>query len=449
MAESPGQSLPQQAASWGDLKAAYRLLSNDAVDPHDIQMPHRMLTRDSCGEHKIVLVVQDSTELDFSRHRHRTRGLGPLANGQGLGLVQHSSLAVTPHGELLGVLNQFWHVRRPRPRHETRKQRRSRWRESCLFTDTVAAVGQGPNGCRFVHVADRAADDFELFQACRREGAGFVIRARHDRNVDDHTAYLWSFMEDRPIVAVTTVKVSHQRAKGHRAARRQRTAMVHVRAAEVTLDRPHHTSQAEFEPKRMWAVYVLEDEPPEDVQEPIDWMLLTSEGPQESESLDQWARKIIRWYRLRWLIEEWHRVEKEGCRLEASQLDEVKDLQRLASLIAVIAVRILQLRNLAQRNSRRPDDPRRSGKDESQSPQVLQREVPRLWIAVVAKLAKCDPQKLTPRRFWTTIATRGGWLGRTHDPPPGWKVIWRGWYDITRMVQGAELFAKSNPVRSG
>ncbi len=69
----------------------------------------------------------------------------------------------------------------------------------------------------------------------------------------------------------------------------------------------------------------------------------------------------------------------------------------------------------------------------------MQAAVPRTWIVIVSMLAKVNAARLTPRQFWLTIARRGGWIGRKRDGRPGWKVIWRGWYDIHMMVQGAEL----------
>ena len=141
---------------------------------------------------------------------------------------------------------------------------------------------------------------------------------------------------------------------------------------------------------------------------------------------------------LRWVIEEWHRAEKTGCRLEASQLTTAEAIERLAALVAIMAVRLMQLRNLAQIATRAvADDP----SSPANQPQALQAAAPRVWLLVVAKLAKCDPLELTPRLFWLTIAKKGGFLGRKHDGQPGWITIWRGWYDVMLMVQGAELLA--------
>jgi len=142
------------------------------------------------------------------------------------------------------------------------------------------------------------------------------------------------------------------------------------------------------------------------------------------------------WYGYRWLIEEWHKVEKTGCRLEASQLKSVEAPERMAALTAVVAVRLMQLRDLAQ-TAKDPAEP--EPKEPRDQAIEWQAAVPRAWILVVSHLARCRAEALTPRLFWLTMAKRGGYLGRKHDGPPGWKTIWRGWSEIVMLAQGFEL----------
>jgi hypothetical protein len=172
-------------------------------------------------------------------------------------------------------------------------------------------------------------------------------------------------------------------------------------------------------------VHASEVDPPAG-QEPLEWMLLTSEPV---ECLAD-ALTVVGWYEDRWVVEEFHRAEKEGCRLEATQLDDAADVARLASIVAVVAVRLLQLRDRARRAR---DDPSQD------TPDALRSSAPRTWISVVARLAGVAPHDLTPTLFYRAIAKRGGHLGRTGDGPPGWKTLWRGWQDISLLVAGVEL----------
>lgn len=435
MAAAPQTSLPQQCGSWSDLKAAYRLLNNPAVDPDAIQDVHRKLTREACAKHAVVLCVQDDTYLSFNSRTH-TKGLGKLATGKGRGLVQHGTLAVTPAGKLLGLLDEFWFRRIDAPEQETRGERNARWREADVWSDAVRRVGPPPARTRFVHVMDRAGDNLETIRACDDAGVGYIIRAKHDRRVEGATDKLWSFMAKQSISSTMTVWVGKQTDAAGRVTRRAREAKLSVRFSRVQLEHPWNHSGSPREAESVFAVYLCEDRPPKDV-DPIDWMLLT--GEEVTTVAD--AERIVEWYTQRWVIEEWHRVEKEGCRVEASQLDDAEDIKRLAAIISINAVRMLQLRDLAGFTTKRRSA-RSEAEEQSQDRKALQNAVPISWLVVVGSMAGTDPTELTPRDFWLTIAKRGGWPGRKSDGNPGWKTIWRGWYDVQVMANGVELAAK-------
>jgi len=416
---SPQHSLPKACDDWADLKAAYRFLSNPRVNAEAIQTPHRRHTRARCAEHPVVLCVEDISELDFTTRR-KTRGLGPIGDGRGRGLLQHSTLAVTPQGNVLGLLHQQWITRAEVPEAETREQRRARFTKTDLWSEAVAAVGSAPSGCRLVHVADREADCFQVMQACDDHGVGFLIRAQHNRSIHGGTDKLWSFMIRQRILGPRVLKLPRTEK------RTARTARLNIRCGQVLLDPPARDDRF-TQPRRVSAVYLTEERSPKDA-EAVEWMLLTSEPTTTAEE----AFHRVDEYSRRWVIEEFHKVEKTGCRLEASQLDEAADLQRLAAIVAVAAVRLLMLREKAQT----------AMAGETQDPAVLQRSVPWLWIVVVALADKkdpVDPATLTPRAFWLRIARQGGYIGRRSDGRPGWSTAWKGWYDFMFMFRGAEL----------
>jgi len=428
--QNPQHSLPKATDSWADLKAAYHFLSNPRVTPDDIQTPHRRHARERCSRYPVVLVVQDLTDLDFTR-RKKTKGLGKIGNGGGRGLLQHTALAVTPDAQVLGVLHQEWMICPEPPDGETRKERLSRPKKSDVWPNAVRAVGASPEGTRFVHVADRESDAFEFMQACDDHHVGFLLRAQHDRIVENGVDRLWSYMTKQAVRGSRTVELPA------RPKRRARKAKLLMRRARVRLDPPRQDPRFKTG-REVTVVYVTERGCPADA-EPVEWMLLTTEPADTVE--DGWER--VNWYRRRWLIEEFHKAEKSGCRLEASQLDDAADIERLAAIIAVVAVRLLQLRELADRSRRHRDR-----ETPAQQAAALQRAVPWLWIAVVALADKkhpADPATLTPQEFWIRIARRGGYIGRKSDGRPGWATIWKGWYDFTQMFEGAELMASSPP----
>lgn len=429
MASSPDSSLPDQCESWGDLKAAYRLLNNPKVTPEGIQSTHRQQVRLLCASHPVVLAVEDGSELDYSGHRS-VSGLGFVGDGNGRGLLQHSTLAVTTDGQLLGILHQIWWRRTRTPEGETRRQRQARAKESDLWADSIRAIGTIGPTTQLIHVMDRGGDCYETMQAAYAAGQGFLIRAKHDRYVNDSSAHLWAFMEDQPVAGHRMVHISARPPKEKRPAQPARTARLSVRYAPIRFSPPRNDPRF-TEPLSAWAVYVVELDPPAGV-EPVEWMLLTSEPV---ENVDQ-ANICVDWYTYRWLIEEWHKAEKTGCRLEASQLKTAEALERLAALTAVVAVRLIQLRELAQAATI-PCVP--APESLSSQPAALQTLVPGDWIAVVSHLAKCRPEVMTPRLFWLTLARQGGFIGRKSDGLPGWQTIWKGWAKVQALVQGIEI----------
>lgn len=430
MAEAPDRSLPDRHKSWGDIKAAYRFLNNSKATPEGIQSAHRRQVRELCGSHAIVLAVEDGSELDYTAHRS-VEGLGFVGSGIGRGLLQHSTLAVTTDGHLLGILHQIWWKRTRTPEGETRRQRQARAKESDLWADSIRAIGTVGPATRLIHVTDRGGDCYETMQAAYAAGQGFLIRAKHDRHVNDSSEHLWEFMERQPVAGTRIVHLSARPAKGKQPAQPARAARLAVRYAPIRFSPPRNDPRFN-EPLSAWAVYVVELDPPSGV-EPIEWMLLTSE---RVENIDQ-ANTCVDWYTYRWRIEEWHKAEKTGCRLEASQLKTAEALERLAALTAVVAVRLIQLRELAQAATAPPVP---APEAQSDQPAALQALVPDDWIVVVSHLAKCRPEALTPRLFWLTLARQGGFLGRKSDGLPGWQTIWKGWANVLTLVQGIEIY---------
>ena len=79
----------------------------------------------------------------------------------------------------------------------------------------------------------------------------------------------------------------------------------------------------------MTAVSALEEDPPRrpatgKKSEPLHWMLLATEGEAGLET----ARTVLRWYELRWRIEDFFHALKVGTRIEDRRLDEADDLKK-------------------------------------------------------------------------------------------------------------------------
>lgn len=74
---NPEESIPQVCDDWAATKATYRFFDNDDVDTQAILAGHRRATLRRVQGHDLILVVQDTTQVDFTAHRDSVVGLGP------------------------------------------------------------------------------------------------------------------------------------------------------------------------------------------------------------------------------------------------------------------------------------------------------------------------------------------------------------------------------------
>jgi Transposase Tn5 dimerisation domain len=173
-----------------------------------------------------------------------------------------------------------------------------------------------------------------------------------------------------------------------------------------------------------WVVRVWETHPPEG-QEPLEWILLTT-IPILSPS-DAW--EVVQWYRWRWLLEDFHKALKTGCRMEKHFLQSVQAQWKLLAVLTPIALRLLQIRRVAQQAAETP------------ATEVVSQEV----VQVVTLLQKRPRQIATAKQLWHAIARLGGYLDRTCDGPPGWQTLWKGWMRVMDVLEGVHLAHHFSP----
>jgi Transposase Tn5 dimerisation domain len=202
-----------------------------------------------------------------------------------------------------------------------------------------------------------------------------------------------------------------------------RTARLSISLRAATLRPPAHSRHKP--PLSVWIIRVWEADPPPEVDEPLEWILLTS-MPTLTVA-DAWER--VEWYTCRWVVEDYHQCLKTGCSLEQRHLQTYDGLVRLLGFLALIAVRLLQLRELARLEPER----------------LATEALPRDLVRVVAQLADVPAEALTLGSFWRTVALQGGHQGRKGDGPPGWKTLWRGWLDIQLLLEGVHLASRLPP----
>ena len=419
----PGGTLPAKLHEPKDYKAMDRLMNRPETTHTAVLTPHRQQTLAQMRHRqRVVLVLHDTTELDYSGLRSIT-DLGPIGGGHNRGYLCHNSLAFDPQQhEVIGLANQILHRRRHVGRKEKVRSKRERVdRESRLWADGVAAIGPAPDGCCWVHVADRGADTFEFLAQQWSPQEGFVMRSKTNRVIrrghDPHGPkdYLHTYARTLPLQQRRQVLISARPGKP------ERKAMVAVAFAPVLIWPPHvRRGLYEKRPVPLWVVRVAEINPPRGVK-PLEWLLLTNRAV--ATLADAWER--VDWYECRWVIEEYHKAQKTGCAIEDLQFTTSAALTPMIALLSVVAVTLLNLREA----SRRPD-----AKERPAAALVDARYVTVL-CAWRYKKVRTD---LTIHDFLYALARLGGHQNRKRDHRPGWLVLWRGWMALQHMVDGAD-----------
>lgn len=420
LAAQPTASINQACDDWADSKAAYRLFANKKVDAEKILAPSQQRTRERMEGQSLVLAVQDTTFLDYTRHL-KTLGLGPIGTKQQdmKGLVMHSTLAFTPAGMPLGLLSQEIWARSEEEEElsdEERKKRPIEEKESYKWLKALRkTVELTPEETQVVTVCDREADIYELFVEAQEATTGLLVRAAQNRAVmDAEMGLLWDRVESAVPVRYWKVQVP---ARGKEPARE---AVVSVRFRSVRLKppwRPKEPGQDTLPPVPLDAVLVQEVDPPAKMT-PVEWMLLTNVPVHSAED----AVERVSWYRQRWPIEVFHKVLKSGCRVEDCRLGKGDRLIPYLTLSSIIAWRLYWLTHI---NRHFPDEP------------CIAILADHEWRALYATIHRTPtpPEEMpTVRQAVRWIAKLGGFLGRKGDGEPGPTVTWRGWQRLSDIA---------------
>jgi hypothetical protein len=439
----PGGTLPQKLRNPADLQAFYRLMDKDDVTHEAILDAHRRATLQRIKQLEgPVLVLHDTTELEYTKRKSLTK-LGQIGNGNRRGYITHNSLAVDPETrDVIGLCNQVLHRRPKVSQSETRSQRKKRKsRESLLWIKGTKPL---PPDWQIVDVCDRGADTAEFIEHEMNSGRRFVIRSSHDRCIllghgapeESDSCKLKQYASTLEQAGTWTLQVTsksemkspNRKGKKKLVKRIERDANMAVGFAPVQIN--PSTPRKGSQPMKVWIVRVWEIDPPEG-QERLEWILITNEPVGCFEA----AYRVVGWYECRWIVEEYHKGMKTGCRIEDLQFTSEDRLQPTIALLSVVTLTLLQLRQAS----------RRSDAHTRKATTIIDRsyvEVLSLWRH---KTIKPD---WTVHDFYYALARLGGHQNRKSDHPPGWQVLWEGWKELMPMVIGYDI-AESKHKKCG
>jgi hypothetical protein len=419
LARAPKASLPGALDDAG-LEAAYRFFSNHVVTPELILKSHFEETRKRCKEAGEFLVVHDTTKFLYREDGAR-EGLGRVKRSSASGqqaFFAHVSLAVAADGTRrpLGVAAIKTWVRGP---IETGVEYQ-RWEEQIRSSSAQLQASKAA-----IHVMDREADDYQMFDALSRDGHRFVARNQYDRRIEtelgeEKLRHLFDRVEatvDREIpLTQRKTRKDPVAAKIH-PARSMRVAKLSVAAATVALKRPrdrrpHHTNPPPIVSINI--VRVWEQDPPEG-ETGVEWYLCTNEPISTPEQ----QLAIVDYYRARWVIEEYFKAIKSGCHFESRQLQDYEGLVNLLAVFAPIAYRLLLIRSEARRT---PD---------ASAVGLLSPDHIDVLRALGRVRLSASP---TAREVYRAVAALGGYIKSKHDP--GWSTLGYGLEKLETLTEG-------------
>ena len=438
--ESPGRAFSGAVnGDWPATKAYYRMIdqpNDSAVSLPNIIEPHRRRTVRRMMDQNTVLCIQDGSELNYT-NLDQCRGLGVLkANQTGAktkGMNLHSTFTVATNGLPLGILKSQCISPREKDSNDKRKPSAIPIEEKKTFVwiehhrDLVELSKEMPQ-TRLIDVCDREADFFELFDEQRRNpGVDLLVRASHNRKIEQEPFKLFTAVRETSVqgrVRVPIPKESARPKKSKQKARKARPARLAdcaVRILHLELPAPEHCGNKE--PVDLCVVHALEENPLPGT-DPVEWFLLTTMKVFSCADAEQ----CLRWYTLRWRIEDWHRVLKSGCRIDDLANETAERLRRAIAINLVIAWRIMLMTLLGRETPELPAE-------------VLFSDIELRTLKAYAKKKGVKPPVLLGEAI-ILVAKIGGYLGRKNDPPPGHQILWHGYHEFQYMCLGFELLTK-------
>jgi hypothetical protein len=349
------------------IKAYYRFIDHpdeEAVSMEHILEPHRQRTIQRMQGQRTVLCLQDGSDFDYTSLA-QCEGLGVIGTNQtgakSRGLHLHTTFAVAPNGLPLGILRaecvapQLKSPDDNRPSYAVPLEEKDTFSWVAGLRDTVEVAAEMPQ-TRLVNVCDREADFFELFEEqLRNPSVQLLVRANHNRVIREEPGKLFDAVRQSPLQTKVEVHVPRQSARPKlsktkaRPKRSARQVELEVRYMRVQLPPPSYFPQKE--PIELWCIHAVESAPPEG-NKPVEWVLLTTINIRSAED----AVSCLRWYCLRWRIEDFHRVLKSGCGVEKIAHQTAERIQRAIAINLVLAWRIMLMTLLGRETPQLPPD---------------------------------------------------------------------------------------------
>ncbi len=271
-----------------------------------------------------------------------------------------------------------------------------------------------------ISVCDRDADVYEYIQYKTEHHQRFVVRSCHNRRLNGLSEMLFPYLSEQPVLGTYSIDVAQK------ANRPKRHVELMIKAAKVNLQPPERRKGEEpLKPISVNVVYATETHPKTEAV--LEWILLTTEDISTFEQ----ARKVTRYYELRWRIEDFHKAWKSGTNVELLRMQSADNLEKMIVILSFVAIRLLQLKEYFE-----------------QDYQLLKAEHVCIpcdevlseieWRVLWKTVEKTDFPSQAPVASWAykAIAKLGGWTDSKRTGKAAWSTIWNGWSNLNERIEG-------------
>lgn len=343
--EAGEDSISSTLCNAGQLKGYYRFINNLKVSSTMLSTIFSDFSVEEVQNESVILALQDTTELDYTGSRSSSN-VGCMEYLKRRGLYLHNHLFINDLGIPLGLFSQRF-IHRSDASLGKSKERISlpieekesyRWLDEFNLLQEKFATQTDKT---VIDICDREADISELLSAPRYSHIHYIIRSHHNRRMASGTSTIWEEVAEKETTFSYEQEVRNAEGK-------KRMAQLSVRYCPVIL-RPPYRKGKKLDPQLVYIVETKEENPPKGCKA-ICWRLLTSLKVEE----DTMAKKIINYYVLRWVIERFHHVLKQGRKVEYIEVEGVEALKNAIVLQSWIALKVSKLSYQARFNPEIP-----------------------------------------------------------------------------------------------
>jgi len=426
MAGNAGHSIVKACDNPAAIEAAYRFIRNNNICPKAIAESGFKRTCEMMQELPLVLALQDTTGLTY---KHSVCDeLGDVNCNNNLEkpsktrtLYAHSTLILDANTEhVVGLADQHYWYRKTKVTgtREEQQRRPVQEKESYRWQQTTSNIKERAGDVsNVIEVCDREADTYAYMNHQISNGQRFLVRAKENRNLVDPQCNLVQLLKTTQGQCSYTVNVKQ------RGGRKARQAQMSLSYQPITFAKPRRTEGLD----QLNVNIIICQEKESGQESPLRWILYTTESINTVED----AQRLVRYYELRWRVEEFHKVWKsDGTEVEELRLQHCENIKRIAVIKAFIAVRLMQLQSCIQ------------NQESAKKIQCTVYVSDLTWKLLWRKVEKGEmlPKK-APSLHWLyyAIATLAGWYDSKRNGRVGIKALWQGWLKLADMVESAEL----------